>query len=546
MRVVEVMAVSLAGLWLAGCTSAPRVFDDAGSPDGGADTESHSTATEMPGWKLAWATRAGSGIEENPGWTLLELGSSIAPLPDGSVFVVGQVFRSAVFGEDELNETVFSDQMVDWSNGFIARYGPDGALEWARRIGGYGVNVASAHATDVVALADGTAVVIGFHDWEELVLGEGEPNETTLVLEGYRRNAYIARYEEDGDLSWATGIPMSGEVWSASMEGWTVHALADGRLLASGLFKGTAWPGEATEISSDPDDDWDGFLAWFGEDGTAERAVRIGGADMQMYGANNVVPLPDGAVIAATMYELGERFGIGEPNETAMDCPPGDPGTSFCISFARYDASGSLEWAHDLGAKGVGGVGIELLEDGHIGLYANLGLPSDLDGDGVWSDSWGIAVAEYRADDGALEWYEIATVGQYGGPNFKIVAMPDGGMIAAFPFAGTLEFEGTDGDLISMTSSAGADDSFFAAADVALVSFSPEGEIQWMHRMGSEGTDYVLGGAQLGGESLWFTGTYEWDPFVATSGHDDDVELPLDGYTDIFLMRFDTIGPPTE
>jgi hypothetical protein len=119
-------------------------------------------------------------------------------------------------------------------------------------------------------------------------------------------------------------------------------------------------------------------------------------------------------------------------------------------------------------------------------------------------------------------------------------------MIAAFQFAGTLDFEGAAGEQTSMTSMTCSDDSFFCFADVALVSFSPDGEIQWMHHMGSEGADYVLGGAQLGGESLWFTGTYKGDPFVATSGHDDDVELPLDGYTDIFLMRFDVTGPPTE
>ena len=53
-------------------------------------------------------------------------------------------------------------------------------------------------------------------------------------------------------------------------------------------------------------------------------------------------------------------------------------------------------------------------------------------------------------------------------------------------------------------------------------------------------------GAQPNGSSLWITGTYSSNPFVATSGHDDVVALPLDGYTDVFLMRFDATSPPTE
>jgi len=52
--------------------------------------------------------------------------------------------------------------------------------------------------------------------------------------------------------------------------------------------------------------------------------------------------------------------------------------------------------------------------------------------------------------------------------------------------------------------------------------------------------------AQQDGTSLWITGAYGSDPFFATSGNGDDVELPLSGYTDVFLMRFDATTLPTE
>ena len=67
-----------------------------------------------------------------------------------------------------------------------------------------------------------------------------------------------------------------------------------------------------------------------------------------------------------------------------------------------------------------------------------------------------------------------------------------------------------------------------------------------MYRMGNEGNDGALAGAQLDGTSIWLTGAYSSSPFIATSGHDDDFPLPLSGVQDIFLMRFDATAPPSE
>ena len=113
--------------------------------------------------------------------------------------------------------------------------------------------------------------------------------------------------------------------------------------------------------------------------------------------------------------------------------------------------------------------------------------------------------------------------------------MPDGGLLAFTGFDPALEFEGDDeGQRILTTAGAG---------DIAMVRFSQEGEIQWMYRMGNEAYESAAALAQLDGESLWITGIYSSDPFVATSGHDDDVPLPLAGVSDIFLMRFDATEP---
>jgi len=79
-----------------------------------------------------------------------------------------------------------------------------------------------------------------------------------------------------------------------------------------------------------------------------------------------------------------------------------------------------------------------------------------------------------------------------------------------------------------------------------LMSLSAAGEILWMHSMGGVGEECTSFGAQMNGSSIWLTGAYGSNPFVATSGHGDDVELSLDGISDIFLMRFDATTLPTE
>ena len=153
---------------------------------------------------------------------------------------------------------------------------------------------------------------------------------------------------------------------------------------------------------------------------------------------------------------------------------------------------------------------------------------------------YGVLVAQYDLDDGELEWARPAKAGEnwVPGGGFGITALPEGGFLANLRFGPVLAFVGDDpGQRVLVAE---------GVEDIAMVRFSATGEILWMHGMGGEGREVSPGGAQLDGMSIWLTGAYGSDPFVATSGHDDDVELPLDGCSDIFLMRFDTTSPPTE
>jgi hypothetical protein len=537
---VLLFAASIVWIAAAACSSAPRQYDDAGAPDGGVEDA-------MPGWKLSWAVRAGGDEhgESDPPWPMFrEGGNAIAALDDGSVYLVGQVAETAVFGQGEPNETVFPDHL-GWSDGFIARYEPDGALAWVRRIGGADIGTGEC-ANDVATLADGSAVVVGRLDAPEVVLGEGEPNETVLTSTSWV-NAYVARYAPNGDLDWAVQIPKAE---GSHMYGWTVHALPGGGILVGGTLLGTAWPWGKSAISSLPSEDasnnWDGFLAWFDEDGNVYQSRRIGG-DAQIFSFHSVDVTEDGDVVVAAIYDKhgDEIFGLGEPNETVLHC---ENDFSSCASLARYDSEGRLEWVRDLRIFNLAStMSIAVLENGDIGLATRFARSSDPDGDGVFydlgdsHDVYGAVVAVYGALDGGLQWARMGSNEGHTsyGMGTSVFAVPGGGLIAGFAFEQSLTFEGNDDGQRILTSA--------GKQDIALMSLSASGEIRWMHRMGGEGRmDIPMAGAQLDDTSLWLTGAYASNPFVATSGNGDDIALPLSGYTDVFLMRFDATSPPAE
>ena len=532
MRAPHFLFVIASIAWLAAlsCSPSPRFFDDAGAPDGGVES--------MPGWRLAWAVRAGGDEHDDCGsQNYRETGDSVAVSGDGTSYLAGSAAEAAVFGPGDPNETHFPDEYVDWSDGFVARYAPDGTLGWARRIGGEGED----HATDVVVLDDGSALVTGWFRSDLIVLGQGEPNETTLTQEFGRTVGFVAEYEPDGELVWATQIPKAEETHVYAL---TVNALPDGRILVSGTLRGTAWPGEPFEVVSETSDstsEWDAYLAWFDAQGEVVSAIRIGN-DLQIV-EHSVVSLEDGSVLAAMPYGYDELFGKGEPNETILSCPLQEDDYD-CASLARYDAEGKLVWVRDLGVTKNRSWHVQTVGDGSVAIVGYFRALTDPELNGaelvLGDGEYGVLVAQYDLDDGELEWARPAKAGENLGPGagFGITALPEGGFLANVMFGPELAFVGDDLGQRALVSEGGV--------DIAMVRFSATGEILWMHGMGGEGLELPHGGAQLDGRSIWLTGAYGSDPFVATSGHDDDVSLSLDGYTDVFLMRFDTTSPPTE
>jgi hypothetical protein len=263
-------------------------------------------------------------------------GGRLAALDDGSVVVKGTFSGDAVFGAGEPGETLLQAQGT--RDDFLARYGADGWLMWARRLGGSG------GWGGVTVLDDGRLAVSGAFEWEAL-FGEGEPGEVRLASFGVE-DVYVAVLTADGDLVWAEHAGSSG--WEASTG---VAALPGGSFLASGFFWESITfdyeePGQVTLSSEGADTS---FVVEYDADGAVDLAIQIGGKGWVDTCA--IATLSSGAFVLGGWFGdvAPALFGDGEAGEIVLDSTGGEDGFA-----AVYGADGSLTRVASMGATGTG------------------------------------------------------------------------------------------------------------------------------------------------------------------------------------------------
>jgi hypothetical protein len=276
---------------------------------------------------LAWARRAGGAQQDR------SVGA--ATFSDGSSVVTGFFTGLAVFGPGEPNQTTFNAGNIFASNMFVARYNADGTLAWARRESPPGVLAAA-------AFPDGSSVVTG--SFPGAAFGPGEPNETRLDSAG-GQDVFVARYNADGTLAWATRA--GGNHPSGSEAGRGVAAFADGSSVVTGNFYhntavfGPGEPNQTTLVSASNEDV---FVARYNANGTLAWARRAGASGTQLGLA--AAAFPDGSSVVTGAFSLSAVFGPGEPNETTLISANGSD-----VFVARYNADGTLAWARRAGSS---------------------------------------------------------------------------------------------------------------------------------------------------------------------------------------------------
>lgn len=352
---------------------------------------------------LAKYNAAGNLLWGHPiGGTGTDLGYGIAVDGSGNVYVTGSFEGNVDFDPDPGDSHPLS------SNGnadiFVAKYDTNGDFLWAHGIGGTGFERGYAIAVD----GSGNAYVTGFL---LSAIVDFDPDGTHELNSNGDSDAFVAKYDTSGGFLWAHNIG-----GSAADAGYGITVDGSGNAYVTGKFSGSSVdfnPGGTDELL-DSNGGSDAFLAKYNTTGMLVWAHNMGGAehdegwDVELDGSGNI-------------HLTGQFWG-----ENADFNPAGDP--HFLDSnglddayVAKYDTTGSLLWAHNLGGT-ASDYGYAIAVDGSGNTYLTGyfqsesadfnpgGEPHLLDSDGSAEifvasyDSTGDLVWAYSIGEGGFDW----------------------------------------------------------------------------------------------------------------------------------------------
>lgn len=326
--------------------------------------DSRSPAGQNP--RLDWAVQVGGEL-----W---DRGVDIAVAADGSARVVGWFVGTARFADELTLRAVGGD------DGFVAAYGVDGELTWARAIADTGYE----RATAVEVTPDGSAIVTTVSQrgtW----LSRHEPRRGDMVRREQSRSVGMPasiRSESDGRTCIAKGarslatfecVAAAGQrIWSYKATGVELGSMTtdkDGALFAVGSFVGVAkFEGDGRQSATLRSHSFsDVFIIRWSPEGVIDWLRRDGGEAWER--AFDVATAAGGDVIVVGSF--GDRmwggrslFGRGEPAETVLVSAG-----SLDLFLARFRRDGHLMWAHAAGgARADVATAVAISPDGSIWL----------------------------------------------------------------------------------------------------------------------------------------------------------------------------------
>jgi len=272
---------------------------------------------------LMWVRQATGRMDDE--------GFDVAGLPDGSTLVTGYFMVTATFAPGEPQETALT-AAGDY-DGFVAKYSPDGVLQWVRQIRGRDACHFQFSYPRLTTLDDGSLFATGSFN-RELTFGFGEQNETTLTAP--KDGVFLARYEPDGTLAWAKGAVVGSGVGAdaGSAYGGDLSALSDGSTLVTGYFYwlATFGSGQPNETTLCAEGYRDVLVARYDPDGTL-KWVKGAGGSQDDWGAG-IANLEDGGAVVVGAFEDEATFGAGEPNQTTLSSTPAYMPDIFIARFA--------------------------------------------------------------------------------------------------------------------------------------------------------------------------------------------------------------------
>lgn len=414
--------------------------------------------------------------------------------PTGNLVIAGSFTGVATLGSSTLTS-------LGGTDGFVAKYAPDGNLLWAKSLGG----PLDERVTDLTVDLSGNVYVGG--GFEGTARFDASASGVVLSSMG-GEDGFITRYNADGSLGWAARFGGTGldEVSALAVDG-------AGNLYAGGAFSGIATSQPAT-ASIQSAGGRDGFILAMTTAGAVRWAIPVGGT--QDDAVLGIATSPTGLVLGAGIFrgtaDLSRGGGSG-PFLTSLG--------GADVFFAAFTPVGVL-----IRASSFGGSADESLQPGSLSvdqsgnaiLLGNFAGSLDFDpGTGTAArQSLGPADLFASRFDPNGTFVSVITLGGTGTITAgRAIFAADGGMVITGSFSGPIDFDPTNG--VSVLPSLGLQ----GVTDAFVARYTPAGTYSWADRFG-EATS--LAGRGTGGTSLgtdgagnvivagFFTGNPDIDP----------------------------------
>ncbi|MEO5584137.1 MAG: SBBP repeat-containing protein [Flavobacteriales bacterium] len=378
-----------------------------------------------------------------------------------NAYVCGTVGNPALFDEDT-TASHFADA-------FIAKYDDAGTIQWVRTGGGSLID----QANDIVTDAGGNSYVTGFFN-------TNFPNPTVdfagNVITGLgSEDLFLAKYDANGALLW---IRYGGG--TQAEEGRGVELAADGNVVVSGFFQGTAVFGNDTLVSAGLSDilllkyDPQGNLLW---------SMRAGGAGDDQ--ANKLTACPNGDVAVVGAFQGSFVLGGNTIVSSGL----------YNVFLSRIAANGTALWSASAGSTNASvadqAFDITCAANGDLVFCGEIAGTALFDGLSVVPNGGrDIVIARYDGS-GAVQWVHHA-----GGPQtdhaYGVAVDADGNSY----LTGQAD-SGANTVFDSITLAP------FGNEAVFLAKYDPAGGVQWVERY-APGQGRAI--ALLGSGCLYFTG----------------------------------------
>ncbi|MFG6687048.1 T9SS type B sorting domain-containing protein [Mariniflexile sp. HNIBRBA6329] len=272
---------------------------------------------------LVFAKSAGSNTPDSS----LDQGNDIITDNLGNIYVTGTMSSwggGSVFGQGEINQTTLS---VNGS--FIAKYAPNGLLLWAKQIDANNNMVVS----NAITLDDQNNIYITGYFGVQVTFGAGTLTATTLYSNSNSRDAFFAKYSQDGNFIWAKSFGgMNDETGGRDIKLDSSNNIYVSGAISGLVVFGAGEPNETTLIAN-----YDMFISKYTEKGELIWVRKAGSS--RHTSAKNMDLDANGNIYITGNFFYDITFAESEPNEIKLNR------NNEQAYIAKYDSNGQFIWA---------------------------------------------------------------------------------------------------------------------------------------------------------------------------------------------------------